>query len=278
MVKIITDTTAALPRESTQHYGISVIPQIVSFGEDSYYEGTEIDITTFMSKLRSSPTLPKTAAPPPDLFVDEFKHLVPQGEPIICIHPSIEVSGTVRSASVAAKDFPEADIRVIDTRVIGSPQGTMVQIAAEMARAGKNADQIEIRLKNLIPRCRVYFLVDTLDYLAKGGRIGGASALIGSVLQIKPILTLKDGHVDQYERERTHRRALSRLKELVLDQIPRRADSYLTIMHAGVQEQGEELARNLAAELQRLEVPVYHVPPAIITHAGPGVLAAAFFI
>lgn len=277
MISIITDTTSVLSGEIAKEYEIPVIPQIITFGEDSFYEGTEIDIETFMSRLRTEKQLPKTAAPPPELFSSEFNRLLPASETIFCIHPSSEVSGTVRSASVAAKDFPDADIRVIDTRTIGSPLGSMVQIAAEMNASGKDADAIEARLNNMIPRCRLYFLVDTLEYLAKGGRIGGASALLGSVLRIKPILTFRDGLVDQFERERTHRRALERLKEIVLEQIPRRAESYLTIMHAGVPDQGERLAEDFANELQITSVPTFHVPPAIITHGGPGILAAAFF-
>jgi DegV family protein with EDD domain len=278
MISIITDTTSVLSDEIAKKYEIPVISQIITFGEDSFYEGTEIDIETFMSRLRTEKQLPKTAAPPPELFSSEFKRLLPASETIFCIHPSSEVSGTVRSASVAAKDFPDADIRVIDTRTIGSPLGSMVQIAAQMAASGTDADTIEARLNNMIPRCRLYFLVDTLEYLAKGGRIGGASALLGSVLRIKPILTFRDGHVDQYERERTHRRALERLIEIVLEQIPRRAESYLTVMHADVPDQGDSLAEDFANELQIASVPTFNVPPAIITHGGPGILAAAFFI
>lgn len=278
MVKIITDTTAALPQEVADQLGIPVIPQIVSFGEESYYEGRDIDAATFMKLLQSSPVLPKTAAPPPELFSQEFERLQPNGTPILCIHPSSELSGTVRSASVAAKDFPKSDIRVIDTRTIGSPLGSIVLIASEMAQDGANIDEISTRIRNLIPRGRVYFLVDTLEYLARGGRIGGASKLLGGILKIKPILALKNGRVDQYGRERTKSRAVARLKEIVLEQIPRRTDSYLTIMHAGVYNRGLALAHDLACELQLSNIPIFHIPPAIITHGGPGILAVAFFI
>ena len=106
MVQIITDTTACLPAAYVAEHKLPVIPQIVTFGEESYYEGIEIDIPTFMERLRTANALPKTAAPPPELFRAEFERLVPLGEPILCLHPSAEVSGTVRSASVAAQDFP----------------------------------------------------------------------------------------------------------------------------------------------------------------------------
>ncbi len=278
MVKVITDSTSGLPTETAQRYGIPVMPQVIIFGQDSYLEGVEMDNAAFMARLKASPELPKTSAPPPELFAEEFRRLVPSGEPILCIHPSIEVSGTVRSATVAAADFPDADIRVIDTRVIASPMATMVTLAAQWAEAGADADTIEARLQGMIPRCRIYFLVATLEYLAKGGRIGGAAALLGGVLRIKPILTFRDGKVDQFDRERTQKRALARLKELVLEQYPRDGEGYLSVMHAGVPEQGQALADDLAAQLGLSEVPVLDVPPAIVTHAGPGVLGAGFFV
>ncbi len=278
MVKIITDTTSCLSKDYARQHDIPLIPQIVTFGEESFYEGIDIDNAGFLARLKTSSHLPKTAAPPPELFTKEFERLVPLGEPILCIHPSAEISGTVRSAIVAAQDFPAADIRVLDTRLVASPLATMVQLAVGWAESGLDADTIEARLKNMTPRCRLYFMVATLEYLAKGGRIGGASALLGSVLQIKPILTLRDGKVDQYEKERTHKRAVARLSEIVMEQIPRREESYLSVMHAGVPEEGRQLADELGRQLQMQDIPVMDVPPAIITHGGPGILGAAFFI
>ena len=279
MVKIITDTTAGLPVEIARRYHIPVIPQIINFGIDSYLEGVEMDQMTFMQRLITSLELPKTAAPPPELFVEEFKRLVPLGEPILCIHPSAEVSGTVRSAMVAANDFPGADIRVIDTRLIASPLATLVQLAAEWAESGASADEIESRVREMIPRCRIYFLVSTLEYLAKGGRIGGAAALLGSVLQVKPILTFRDGRVEQFERERTHKRALARLKELVYTGMPAdREKGYLSVMHAGVPDQAQAMSEEFRRTLRLTQVPILDVPPAIVTHGGPGLLGVAFFI
>jgi DegV family protein with EDD domain len=278
MVKIITDTTAGLPVETARRYNIPVIPQVIVFGEESYLEGIEIDKATFMERLKTSNELPTTAAPPPELFLKEFQRLVPEGEPILCIHPSSEVSGTVRSATVAAKDFPDADIRVIDTRFIAGPLATMVTLAAEWAEAGENADSIEARLRDLVSRCRLYFMVATLEYLARGGRIGGASAMLGGVLQVKPILTFQDGQVNQFGRERTHKRAVARLKELVLEQIPRDGGGHLSVLHADVPDQGQALADDLGAQLGLSDIPIYEVPPAIVTHAGPGVLGVGFFV
>lgn len=278
MIKIITDTTACLPSEIASQYEIPVIPQIINFGEESFYEGWEIDMPTFMERLLTESELPKTAAPPPELFAKEFERLVPMGDPILCIHPSSEVSGTVRSATIAAKDFPGADIRVLDSRTIATPLGSMVQLAAEWADEGLDIDTIVTRLESLIRRCRVYFLVSTLEFLARGGRIGGASALLGSVLQIKPILTLRDGKVDQYERERTYKRALARLKEIAINQAPHDGKAYLSVMHAGVPEAAKALAAELSNTLNQPYVPIADMPPAVVTHGGPGILGVGFFV
>jgi DegV family protein with EDD domain len=277
MVRIITDTTSGLPAQIAQKYHIPVIPQVINFGTDSYLEGVEMDNNAFMERLRSSAELPKTSAPPPELFTREFTRLVPSGETILCIHPSSDVSGTVRSATVAAQDFPGADIRVIDSRTIGSPLATLVLLAAEWAANGMDGNTIEARIKLMIPNSVIYFLVSTLEFLAKGGRIGGASALLGSVLQIKPILIFNDGRVDQFEKERTHRRALARLKELVYTQAPRNGDANLSVMHAAVPDLAKKLADDICAEYSLPAIPILDVPPAIVTHGGPGILAVAFF-
>jgi len=278
MVQIITDTTACLPPAYVALHKLPVIPQIVTFGEESFYEGIDIDIPTFMERLRTTRELPKTAAPPPELFKAEFERLVPLGEPILCLHPSAEVSGTVRSATVAAQDFHGADIRVIDTRLVAAPLATLVTLAVDWAKNGQDAEAIETRLKELIPRSQVYFLVDTLEFLARGGRIGGASALLGSVLQIKPILTLQDGRVQPYERERIHKRAVSRLKEIVAERCPPGGDGHLAVMHAGAAEQAQALAAELGKKLEQEVVPIYDLPPAIVVHGGPGILGVSFIV
>lgn len=278
MVRIVTDTTAGLNASVVQRYQIPVIPQIVMFGTTSYREGVDLDIPSFLTRLKAARELPKTAAPPPEWFVETFNRLVPRGEPILCIHPSADVSGTVRSALTAALEFPGADIRVIDTRLIASPVATLVELAARWADDGETADTIERRLHSLMARGRIYFLVPGLEYLIKGGRIGGASGLIGTVLQIKPILTFAGGHVEPFERVRTQKQALARLQEIVITQIPRDGTGYLTVMHAGVADAGQSLADKLGAELGLASVPLHEVPPAVIVHGGPGILGAGFFV
>ncbi|MBO9370526.1 MAG: DegV family protein [Chloroflexi bacterium] len=278
MIKIITDTTSGLPLDVARAHDIPVLPQIVIFGEEIYRDDTEIDTRTFLQKLRASPTLPKTAAPPPALYNPIFERLLAEGyRTIICLHPSSELSGTVRSALTAAQDFPGADIRVVDTRTIAAPLATAVLLAARWAREGVDADTIVARLQDLLARQRVYFLVDTLEYLHRGGRIGGAQALLGGLLQVKPILTLRDGRVEPFEQQRTQKRSLARLRELVLGECPRTPESYLAVMHADAEATARELAADFAAQLGIPDIPIYELPPAIVTHAGPGVLAVSYF-
>ena len=277
MIHIVTDTTSGLSAGLAQQYDIPVIPQVIMFGDQSYPEGIEIDHATFLSRLRTSKTLPKTAAPPPGLFVDVFRARARPGDTVLCIHPSAELSGTVRSALTAAGDFPGMDIRVVDTRTIASPLAALALQAARWAGQGQEADAIMAGLEAMIPRAHVYFLVDTLEYLQKGGRIGGAAALIGSVLQVKPILELREGRVEPLERERTQRKALARLKELVLAGAVRGPESHLGVLHAGAPDAARALADDLGRQLAVPDVMIMDLTPAIVTHAGPGVLGVGFF-
>jgi DegV family protein with EDD domain len=278
MVKILTDTLSSLPDEIAKKYDIPVIPQIINFGDESYKECVEMNNAEFIRRLVSSSTLPKTAAPPPEWFVEEFERMIPSGETILCIHPSAEVSGTVRSALIAAKEFPQSDIRVIDTRIIARPLGTLVELAAQWAVDGLDADTIQTRVYQLASRCRIYVVVDTLEYLARGGRIGTASALLGTVLQVKPILTFADGCINQFERERTQKKAVARMRELVVTQVSRKGDGYPCVLHSAVPDRATEFASDLAKELELSSIPIVDVPPAITTHGGPGLLGVGFFV
>jgi DegV family protein with EDD domain len=277
MIKIVTDTTSGLPLRAAEKLGVAMVPQIIIFGEEAYRDDTELDTLTFLSRLRASPVLPKTAAPPPAMYGPIFDRLVSEGHTILCLHPSAEVSGTVRSATVAAQDYPDADIRVVDTRTIAAPLASMVKLAAQWAQEGLDADTILSRIRDLMARQRVYFVVDTLEYLHRGGRIGGAKALVGGLLKVKPILTLLDGRVQPFEQQRTLRRALARLEELVLDECPPTDASCLSIMQADASEKAGVLAEELASRMGLSEVPIYELPPAIVVHGGPGILAASFF-
>jgi DegV family protein with EDD domain len=277
MIKIVTDTTSALSHEYCQQHDIELVPQIIRFGEEAYLEGVELDEPAFLQRLKSSVQLPATAAPAPGMFDNAYRQAAEHGYPILSLHPSIELSGTVGSANAARNLYPNADIRVLDTRTVAGCLGEAVKLAAEWRDAGRPIDQIEADLLSLLPRSRTYFLVATLEYLRRNGRIGGATSLIGSVLQIKPILQLSNGRVEPLDKVRTHQKALERLKELILSECPRSPEARLNVMHADAASDADQLQAELSAALGTTNIPMYSVGPAITTHGGPGIVAAGFF-
>jgi DegV family protein with EDD domain len=277
MIRIIADTTCALPRDVTGKLGIPVLPQIIIFGEESFRDDTELNTAAFLKKLRASPTLPKTAAPPPALYTPIYTEIIQKGDTAVVVCPSEDVSGTYRAAVVAAQDFPGAPIHVVDTRIVAGMLGVAVLLADQWAKEGIPLKDLLARLEALKKLQRTYFVVDTLEYLHKGGRIGTAKALLGEMLQVKPILQVEDGHVGPFEQQRTRKRALARLKELVAQGCPKDRRSYPCVMHADAEDTAQDLAKGFRESLGIREIPVYEMPPAIVVHAGPGVVAAGFY-
>lgn len=277
MTHLVADTLSCISIPDAKMLGLAYLPQIIIFGDESYRDDTEMDSETFIKRLKASSVLPKTSAPYPSLYHPFFEKMAPSAEPILVICPSKLISGTVRSAETAAADFPHLDIRIIDTGTIGSALGSIVRKAVEWQKAGLPADDIEARIKELSLRSRTYFLVDTLEYLHKGGRIGAAQALVGSMLQMKPILYIHNSMVDAYTTERTRKKALAKFLEVILAECPKSEDACATIEHGGVLEQAQELAAVLKSELDVKEIPLTFLPPAIMVHGGPGVLGVSFF-
>ena len=280
MVKIIADTISCLPVQEAAKRGIYYIPQIIVFGEQTYRDDTEMNSIEFLRRQKVSPVLPKTAAPPPALYKPIYQELTDQGHTVLVIAPSSQISGTVRGATVAANDFPAKDIRVIDTKLVGGGLGAVVIKAKEWADQGLDADEIIRRVMEMSHRHRIYFAVDTLEFLYKGGRIGAASALVGSLLQMKPILTFREGTVQPFERQHTHRKAIARIQEIVQQECPMGPDSFINFMHGNAEEEARTVAKSLAPLLNIPEstIPIYDLTPAILTHSGPGVIAVSFFV
>jgi DegV family protein with EDD domain len=277
MIRIIADTTCALPKDLARSLNITMMPQIIIFGEETFRDDTELDTAGFLKKLRASPTLPKTAAPPPALYTPVLKEMLAKGDTVLILVPSGEVSGTLRSAEVAAQDFPGTPIHIVDTRSIAGMLGAMVLLADRWAKQGLPIQEILTRLDKLKTIQRTYFVVDTLEYLHKGGRIGGAKRLVGEMLQVKPILRILDGKVEPYEQQRTQRRALGRLAELVAAECPKGEGSFLCVMQADAEETARGLVDGLKQQTGVKEIPVYELPPAIVTHGGPGAVAVGYF-
>ncbi|NWG08387.1 MAG: DegV family protein [Chloroflexi bacterium] len=278
MTIIVADTTCGLPYELLDQRGIPVVPQVVIFGEEAYHDDQEFDTTVFLRKLKASPTLPKTAAPEPPLYYPIFEDAKKRGESVVVVAPTSKASGTVRSAQTAAAEFPGLDVRVVDSLTISCNLGSMVLVADDMAKAGASADEIVARLDGMIPRGRIYFLVDTLEYLAKGGRIGGAKKLLAELLEIKPILQIKDGQVEPFEQQRTRKRALARLVEVVTEQCKGGDDAHLCVLQVEAEKEAEALAQELKSKVFVSEIPIYRLPPAIVVHAGPKAMGVGFFV
>jgi DegV family protein with EDD domain len=278
MTIIVADTTCGLPKELLNQRGIPTLPQIVIFGDEAYHDDSELDTPTFLQKLKAFPTLPKTSAPEPHLYYPIFKEAQEKGESVVVVAPTGKASGTVRSAEVAALEFPGLDIRVVDTQTVSCNLGTLVLVADDMAKDGKSADEIVAKLNDMIPRGRLYFVVDTLEYLAKGGRIGGAKKLLAELLEIKPILQVKDGQVESFEQQRTKRRALARLVEVVGEQCPGGDESHLCVIQVAAEKEAESLVEELKSRVPVSNIPIYELPPAIVVHAGPKAMGVGFFV
>lgn len=277
MVRILGDTTSGIPLDCAKDIGLILLPQIIMFDQESFRDDTEIDAQTFMQKLKAATNLPKTAAPPPALYEPFLLQAQKEHQDVIIICPSAGLSGTVRSATTAAGDFPELTIEVVDSLTIGSGLASLVLQAHRWAKEGLQFKAIVSGINDLIAKEQNYFVVDTLEYLHKGGRIGGAQNLVGSMLQIKPILTIKEGKVQTVESQRTKKRAHERLLDLIAKDFPGTDEACLCLMHGDAVEDAHRLASILKTKYELSDVPIYELPPAFLVHAGPGVIGVSFY-
>ena len=278
MVTIFADTTCSMSVTEAKALGFEIFPQIIIFGDETYRDDTEITSKEFLRRLVDSPTLPKTAAPPPSLYNPVIQHHLEEGNSIVILTPPINVSGTFRSAEVAVQDFPNADIRIIDTLSIGASLASIVKTANNLAKNGAQVDEVIGKVEDLIRRERNLFAVDTLEFLYKGGRIGGAKMLFGSLLQVKPLLALKKGQVEAVDSQRTSKKAIARLKELVLADCQENGFSMFSIQHGDAEKEALSLAEEFKKLLNIDQIEVYELPPAFLTHSGPGVLGVSYFV
>ena len=278
MVVIVADTTCGLPRDLLEQRGIPLIPQIITLGEKYYHDDEEIDTPKLLRMMQDSPVLPKTSAPGPILYYSIFGQAAEKGASAVVVAPSSKVSGTICSALAAAADFPNVDIRVVDTQTVSGNLGSMVLVADDMAKAGRPAGEIVEKLNEMIPRGRIYFLVDTLEYLARGGRIGGAKKLLAELLEIKPILQIKNAQVEPFEQQRTKKRALARLVEVAVENCKGGAEAHLCVLQVEAEKEAESLVQELKSKVNVQSIPIYELPPAIVVHAGPKAMGVGFFV
>ncbi|NIR34636.1 MAG: DegV family protein [Actinobacteria bacterium] len=271
-VRIVTDSACDLRGDEVEQYGIEVVPLSIRFGETEYVDREELTVEEFYGHLADAEVLPETAAPSPGRFAEAFQRQLDAGaDAVVCINLSAALSATMQSAKTAAEEF-DADIRVIDSRSITAGLGSIVLTAARMAAAGAEADAIVAEVESLRGRTRVFGALDTLENLKKGGRIGGAQALLGSMLAIKPILDLSTGEVQEAAKQRTRKKALAWLRDKLaeFDEVEN-----LAVMHGEAPDIDEFLT--MIEPLVDLEkVRVEKIGPVIGTHGGPGVMGIAF--
>lgn len=278
MIKIIADTTCGIPVATLKAAGIEVLPQIITFGNDSYRDDTELDTATFLSKLRKAKELPKTAAPPHSLYTPIYEKILNAGDSALVITPSAEVSGTYRSAMIAAKEFDTDRIQIVDTRTIAGGLGSIVLQAQKWSNEGIGMEELVGKVQSMLKREYTFFIVPTLDYLLKGGRIGGAAKLVGTLLKIVPILTVDDGKVATFEKVRTLRQAKKRFINLIVEACKNNPDPHLSISHCDNIKGARELKSAVEKQLRIKDIPIYLVPPAIVVHAGPDLLSMSCFL
>ena len=275
MVRIVTDSTADLTKEQQQAAGITVVPLNVHFGDQVFRDHMDLTPDEFFRRLKASTQLPRTSQPSVGVFEEAYRTLRESGDEIVSVHLSSKVSGTCNSAQMAAKGVDEQAIEVVDSLSTSMALGFMALEGARLARAGRDRASIAERLRALVPKARVVCVVDTLTYLERGGRIGKARALLGSLLNVKPILQLKDGEVVPVGRARGRPQALNKLVEL----LERDGHvSQLAIMHGAAQADAEQLRERVAASYPGLDILLTEIGAVLGTHTGPGVIGFTYLV
>jgi len=284
MIKIIADTTSCIAVDEAEKLGIYYVPQLIIFVDETFRDDRQMSSADFIEKSRKSTVFPKTAAPYPHLYTPIYDELDKHNDSGLVICPSAKVSGTVRSAETAYNDYKAAhpksklDIRIVDSAIISSGLMTIIMKALELSKTEKNIDILEKQIQEYSQHNRTYFLVDTLEFLQRGGRIGAAKALIGGLLETKPILAFRNGQTEPQENVRTKKRALSRLVEIIQSECPAKPSANISIMHGDALEEANALRDQLINVLNIKDILVTEIPPAILVHAGPGVLGGSFFV
>ena len=269
-VRIVTDSSADLPADEVARLGVEVVPLSIRFGDEEYTDGVDLSVAQFYEKLASASTLPETAAPAPGAFEAAFRRQQEAGaDAVVCINLSSGLSATLQSAQNAATAVAgDLDVRVVDSRSITSGLGTHVTVAAEAAADGASADDIVALVESLVSRTHVFGALDTLDNLKKGGRIGGAQALVGSLLSIKPLLDISSGEVEEAGKARTRRKALEWLRDRVFAQP---AVEHLCVAH-GMAPDLDDMLALLAPRYSADQIRITTIGATIGTHGGPRVM------
>ena len=276
-IKIVTDSSCDLPPALEAQHGIAIVPLSIRFGDQEFVDRRDLTPKEFWSRCAASPVLPETAAPSPGAFEEAFRAAVAGGaEGIVCINLSADLSATFQAAELAAKAVADdVPIRVIDSRTLTMGLGNLCLSAARVAEAGGTLDEVVADVERRIPLTRTYAALDTLENLKKGGRIGGAQAMLGSMLSIKPIIDITGGKVEQEAKQRTRSKSLRYLAEKVAAFAGSPGIENLAVMHGDAPDV-EEMLDLLAAHFPREQIVVGDLGAVIGAHGGPRTMGVTF--
>jgi DegV family protein with EDD domain len=272
-VRVVTDSTADLPPSLAEELAITVVPLLVLFGHEALRDGIDLTTEEFLARLTASTQLPRTSQPSIGDFQEVYQRLARETNRIVSIHLSAKFSGTVETARLAADSLRDhCRIEVIDSRSVSMGLGMAVLAAARAAGEGADLEEVAEAARSVSGRLGVAVALETLEYLKRGGRIGRAEAFLGSLLHVRPIVTIRDGETYPLSRARTRARALAQVYELAMSHPD---IEEVAVMHASSPQEAESLAGRVRAEHPQVPVHVGRLGPAISVHGGPGIIGMA---
>lgn len=277
-IALVTDSTAYMPPELVKKYNISVAPQIVIWGDQTYKDGIDIDSSEFFTRLKTAKEMPTTAQVSVVSFQEIFQDLVSKGFEVLALLISTKLSGTIQSA-VQAKELMNSageKVHIVDSQSVAMALGFQAIAVARAIEQGANLKEAITLAEKLHEHTGVFFAVDTLEFLHRGGRIGGAQRFIGTMLNMKPILAIQEGRVEGIERIRTKAKAHDRILELTIEKVNQRSPVHLATLHANAMEDARALLTRAEQALNPAESFLTEVSPTVGTHAGPGTVGLAF--
>ena len=277
-VAVVTDSTGYIPKELVKQYNITVVPLYVIWDGDELKDDVDITPTAFYNRLQNSKTMPSTSQPTPADFQEVFSRLHEDGYEILNVLISSGLSGTVASAEQAKQNMPEANIEIFDSRSTAMELGFSTLAAARAAAEGKSLEACLAAAKKARENSGLIFAVDTLEFLHRGGRIGGASRYLGTLLRFKPLLTITDdGKIDALEKVRTKKKAQKRVSDIVVERLQGKSGIRLATLNANAPEEARVLLEQTATRLDNVVETVFsEVSPVIGTHVGPGTVGLAY--
>ena len=276
-IGIVTDSTSGLSEVQLKEHGIASVPLYVRFGTEMFKEGVDLSSEEFYRRLTEREVFPATSQPSPGDFLEVYRKLEREVDSIVSIHISSRLSGTCESAIAASKD-PDLKVKVdvVDSLSVSLGAGYMAISAAKMAAAGEDRESILRALAEMVAATRIAFIVDTLEYLRRGGRIGGAQAFLGSLLRIKPVLHIVNGQVEPLDRSRSTRRGMERVIRYVEDEWGKDPLPFAAVLHAVAPDEAERMKEVISARFEVGEWYKGELSPVIGTHCGPGLVGLCF--